>query len=90
MNIIYEPSVTSHWRTLFENKSMLLGSHNLNIDEELIAEISGINPNGEINDKKGKKEIVAILLFKNAPSMVLNQPMMDISPFSDRTNKNSP
>jgi len=71
-DIVYEPSETTHWRNLFENKSMLLGAHNLNPGEELIVEIKSINANGVIKDKKGKDTIAAIISFTNAPDMVLN------------------
>lgn len=70
--LIYQPSETTHWRNLFENKCMLLGSHNLNPGEELIAEIKSINANGTIKDKKGKDTIAAIISFTNCPDMVLN------------------
>ena len=36
-SIVYEPSQTTHWKNLFPNKTMLLGSHNLNEGEELVA-----------------------------------------------------
>lgn len=70
-NIIYEPSKTTHWRNLFENKSMLLGSHNLNEGEELVCQIhdTGIQT---IKNKAGKDETVPVILFNNAPPMVLN------------------
>ena len=71
-DIVYETSTTTHWRNLFESKSMLLGAHNLNPGEELIAEISGIDANGKIKNKKGGEEIVLIASFTNAPDMVLN------------------
>ena len=69
--IIYQPSVTTHWRNLFESKSMLLGSHNLNEGEELVCEITntGIQT---IKNKSGKDENVPVILFNNAPPMVLN------------------
>ena len=70
-SVIYQPSVTTHWRNLFESKSMLLGSHNLNEGEELVCEISntGIQT---IKNKSGKDENVPVILFTNAPPMVLN------------------
>ena len=70
-NIIFQPSVTTHWRNLFENKSMLLGSHNLNEGEELVCEISSTGLQ-TIKDKSGKDEQVPVILFTNAPPMVLN------------------
>lgn len=70
-NIIYEPSKTTHWRNLFESKSMLLGSHNLNEGEELIAQIQSVAVQ-EIKDQKGKAEKVPVITFFNAPPMVLN------------------
>ena len=70
-SVIYQPSVTTHWRNLFESKSMLLGSHNINEGEELVCEISntGIQT---IKNKSGKDENVPVILFTNAPPMVLN------------------
>lgn len=70
-NIVYQPSQTTHWRNLFESKSMLLGAHNLNPGEELIGDIvfAGIE---SIKNKNGKDEKVPVLQFNNAPPMVLN------------------
>ena len=70
-NIIYQPSTTTHWRNLFESKSMLLGSHNLNEGEELVCEIcdTGIQT---IKNQNGKDEQVPVIIFRNAPPMVLN------------------
>ena len=69
--IIYQPSVTTHWRNLFESKSMLLGSHNLNEGEELVCAISSTSIE-VIKNKNGKDERVPVLQFTNAPPMVLN------------------
>ena len=33
--LVFEPSATQHWKTLFPNKSAILGSHHLNEGEEL-------------------------------------------------------
>ena len=71
MSIIYQPSVTTHWRNLFESKSMLLGSHNLNEGEELVCEIQSTSIE-VIKNKNGKDERVPVLGFNNAPPMVLN------------------
>jgi len=71
MSIIYQPSVTTHWRNLFESKSMLLGSHNLNEGEELVCEIQSTSIE-VIKNKNGKDERVPVLCFNNAPPMVLN------------------
>lgn len=70
-NIVFQPSTTTHWRNLFENKSMLLGSHNLNEGEELVCEIvnTGLQT---IKNKAGKDEQVPVIIFNNAPPMVLN------------------
>ena len=70
-NIIYQPSTTTHWRNLFESKSMLLGSHNLNEGEELVCEICDTGMQ-TIKNKKGGDEQVPVILFTNAPPMVLN------------------
>lgn len=70
--IVYQPSKTTHWRNLFENKSMLLGAHNLNPGEELVAKIASVHTNQEITGNKGVKEHVSVIKFENAPPMVLN------------------
>lgn len=70
--IVYEVSPTTHWKNLHPKKSMLLGSHNLNENEELVAEIEGVSVE-KITSRKGKEEHVPMLHFKNAvPNMVLN------------------
>ncbi len=71
MSLIFEPSETQHWKTLFPNKNLLLGSHNLNEGEELIAEIEGVSLQ-MIKNMTGKDEEVAIIQFTNAPPMVMN------------------
>lgn len=68
---IYQPSVTTHWRNLFESKTMLLGAHNLNEGEELVANITGASIQ-TIKNQNGKDERVPVLTFSNAPAMVLN------------------
>ena len=70
-NIVYQPSQTTHWRNLFESKTMLLGSHNLNEGEELVAQISNVAIQ-EIRNQNGKTEKVPVANFFNAPPMVLN------------------
>lgn len=70
--IVYEPSETTHWKTLFASKSMMLGAHNLNPGEELIAEIETIDPTATIKNKKGGEETIVAVHFKNAPPMCLN------------------
>lgn len=69
--IIYKPSKTTHWKNLFANKTMLMGSHNLNEGEEIVCQIQSVGVQ-EIRDKKGKKEQVPVCNFYNAPPMVLN------------------
>ena len=69
--IIFEPSKTTHWKNLFPNKMMLLGSQNLNEGEELIATISHVEIQ-EIINQNGKSEHVPVVQFTNAPPMVLN------------------
>ncbi len=69
--IIYEPSATTHWKNLFPKKSALLGSHNLNEGEELVACIASVGIQ-KIKDKNGKDEEVPVITFDNAPPMVVN------------------
>tara|TARA_R110000803_G_scaffold180290_7_gene242728 strand:+ start:1886 stop:2422 length:537 start_codon:yes stop_codon:yes gene_type:complete len=69
--MVFEPSKTTHWKNLFPNKMLLLGSQNLNPGEELIAEILGVDIE-EIKDANGGVESVPIMTFTNAPPMVLN------------------
>lgn len=71
MSVIYQPSKTTHWKNLFGNKSMLLGSHNLNEGEELVCEISSVSIEA-IKNQSGKDEHVPVVQFSNAPPMVLN------------------
>lgn len=40
--IIYEPTPTGHWKELFPQKNLVLGSHNLNPGEEIVAIIDHI------------------------------------------------
>lgn len=69
--LIFEPSHTTHWKNLFPNKTLLLGSHNLNEGEELVAVINSVSIE-PIKDQNGKEEHVPVLKFNNAPPMVLN------------------
>lgn len=50
---------------------MLLGSHNLNEGEELVAKIQSVNVE-TIKNTSGKDEKVPVARFYNAPPMVLN------------------
>jgi hypothetical protein len=70
-NLVFEPSTTTHWKNLFPNKMLLLGSQNLNDDEELIATIKSVAQQ-EIKNTSGKDETVSVIQFDNAPPMVLN------------------
>lgn len=70
-NVVYEPSKTTHWRNLFESKTMLLGSHNLNDGEELIGQIANVSVQ-KIKGRKGEDQTVPVINFFNAPPMVLN------------------
>jgi len=70
-NLVFEPSQTTHWKNLFPSKTMLLGSHNLNPGEELIATIKIVKIQ-EIVSTSGQKENVPVVQFENAPPMVLN------------------
>lgn len=69
--IVYEVSKTTHWKTLHANKNLLLGSHNLNENEEIVAEILSVEIE-EIRNTSGQIEKLPILQFTNAPPMVLN------------------
>ena len=70
--IVYEASPEScHWKTLFPNKMMLLGSQHLNPGEELVAHIQSVGLS-KIKNQNGKEEEVPVMTFDNAPPMVLN------------------
>lgn len=70
--VVFKPSKTGHWKELFDSKNQLLGSHNLNVGEKLVAEITGVEVH-EIVNQNGQKEKVPVCLFKgNVPPMVLN------------------
>ena len=69
--LVYQPSSTTHWKNLFESKTMLLGSHNLNEGEELVGQIASVAIQS-IKNQNGKDEKVPVLQFTNAPPMVLN------------------
>jgi hypothetical protein len=70
-SLVFEPSHTTHWKTLFPSKNLLLGSHNLNEGEELVATMKAVATQ-EIKDQQGNAEAVPIVQFDNAPPMVLN------------------
>lgn len=70
-NLVYQPSKTTHWKNLFPNKMLLLGSQNLNEGEELVAEITAVDIE-DIRDQNGNTEKVPVIKFTNAPPMVLN------------------
>jgi len=70
-SIVYEPSQTTHWKTLFPNKTKLLGSHNLNEGEELVATIDHVEMQS-IKNQSGQNEEVPVITFINAPPMVMN------------------
>ena len=70
-SIVYEPSQTTHWKNLFPNKTMLLGSHNLNEGEELVATIDHVEMQS-IKNQSGQNEEVPVITFINAPPMVMN------------------
>ena len=69
--VVYEPSHTTHWKSLHPRKNLLLGAHNLNAGEELIAEITHAARQMIIN-QNGKEEEVAVVHFTNCAPMVLN------------------
>jgi len=62
MTIILEPSPTGHYLELYPKKNLVLGAHNLNAGEELVAVIEKVE-NGEIKDHKGKDKEVVFLYF---------------------------
>lgn len=70
-SLVFEPSKTTHWKNLFPSKTLLLGSHNLNEGEELVATIQSVEIQ-EIVSTSGQKERVPVVRFTNAPPMVLN------------------
>ena len=70
-SIVYEPSQTTHWKHLFPNKTMLLGSHNLNEGEELVAKIAHVETQN-IRDDSGQQKEVPVITFEDAPPMVMN------------------
>lgn len=69
--LVFQPSVTTHWKNLFEKKTMLLGSHNLNPGEELVLQIASVSVRA-IKGDKGREERVPVIQFNGAPPMVLN------------------
>lgn len=69
--LVYQPSETTHWKNLFPNKMLLLGSQNLNEGEELVAKIAGVSIQA-IKNQNGQEEHVPVVTFENAPPMVLN------------------
>jgi len=72
MTLVFEPSKTTHWKNLFPSKTMLLGSHNLNDGEELIATIRAVTIEA-IKNTSGQTEHVPVLHFEGKmPPMVLN------------------
>ena len=68
---VYEPSQTTHWKNLFPHKTQILGSHNLNPGEELIATIESVAIEPMMN-KNGKEENLPVAHFTNTPPMILN------------------
>lgn len=68
---VYQPSETTHWKTLFPSKMQLLGAHNLNENEELVAVITNVSRQ-EIKEQNGSAKEVPVLTFENAPPMALN------------------
>jgi len=70
--IIYETSPNTHWKNTFPKKSELLGSHNLNEGEELVATFDKMPHQGTIKDRNGNDKTVTIATFINAPPMCLN------------------
>lgn len=74
VKIIYQPSDTKHWKLLFEKKSMLLGSHNLNPGEELIATITSVSKE-TVKGDSGREDVVPVIHFdkeSGVPPMCLN------------------
>ncbi len=68
---VMQVNATGHWKELFPKKNMLLGSHNLNDNEILIAHIDRVEI-GEYKNQVGETENSPIIHFKNVPPMILN------------------
>ncbi len=69
--VIYEPSQTTHWKNLFPEKMKLLGSQNLNENEELVATIEKVAVE-KVKNSTGRDENMPVISFTNAPPMILN------------------
>lgn len=71
-NIIYEPATTTHWKNLHPKKCMLLGTQNLNPNEELVLVIKDIKANQKVKGGNGREDTVTFIEFDNAVPMCLN------------------
>jgi hypothetical protein len=71
-NVVFTPAINSHWKNLFAKKSMVLGTHNLNPNEELILYIKAIKPNQIVKGKSGREDEVTFLEFEDVVPMCLN------------------
>jgi hypothetical protein len=73
--VVYEASETGHYLELFPKKNMILGTHNLNEGEEVVAIIERIEKDQPIKGTNGREDKINVLHFdpkhKLAP-MALN------------------
>lgn len=61
--IIYEPAITTHWKNLHPKKCMILGTQNLNPDEELVLTIKSIEKDKTVKGTNGRDDTVTFLWF---------------------------
>ena len=73
--IIYKTSQTKHWKTLFSHYDSILGAHNMNPGEELVAEIMDVQK-VTVKWGEGKEEKKVPCLFfhhdTGVPPLTLN------------------
>jgi len=73
-DIVYEPSKTGHWKTLFPSKNNLLGSHNLKPGEEIVLTIKDISIKKVKSARSPNGDDVPVIHFDNTkvPAFCLN------------------
>lgn len=73
MSIVYEASDNGHWRFMYQEKNKLLGSHNLNNNEELVATIKDVGVETVLDiETKQKKSIPVLHFVGGIPPMAIN------------------
>ena len=73
MSIVYEASDNGHWRFMFEEKNKLLGSHNLDNNEELVATIRDVGVETVMDMETKQNKAIPVLHFDSGvPPMALN------------------